>query len=127
MIENITDILHQHAQQNGDKIAFSYLEDGWKLKKEISYSMLYNRVEQLAQAFQQQELYSKRALLVFEDTFDFIEAFLACQDLGITAVPIYYTKTKRQLSKILGLVNNAEVAVNIYDLEVKDVENKLLK
>ena len=116
----IIDYLINHSITSPDKSAFIFLEDGEDLEKCISFSELNLRVEHLAFQFLDQQLEGKRALLVYKDTLEFTISFLACQYAGVIAVPVFFAKGNKQISRLINLMEDAQVSVILSTSNLKD-------
>lgn len=47
------------------------------------------------------------ALLVYDDTVDFITSFLACQRFGIIPIPLFYPKNKRHFERLVTILDQS--------------------
>lgn len=103
--------LRKHANRFPEKDVFIYLENGENIERKVTFSELLRYVENLGSQLYSKELESKRALLIYQDTIEFSISFLACQYAGVVAVPIYFAKGARQITKIENIIGDAEVSV----------------
>ncbi|QNN43928.1 AMP-binding protein [Pedobacter roseus] len=97
----IIDYLRNHVEQMPEKDAFIFLDEFNIEIERISYENLYSSVKSLAFLLQKYNITDAKALLIYEDARDFIICFLACQYLGITAVPLNYSRKSAHLKAIL--------------------------
>lgn len=107
---NITDSLLTHAQERPDATAFIILEDGEAIERKILYHDLESWVKSLASQLSDKQLYGQRVLLIYQNTVEFIIAFLACQYLGIIAVPVPYVKGHKQMARLRNIAVDAQVS-----------------
>lgn len=104
----ITDLLNRHVQAFPSKDAFVYLADGDSDEIRISYRELNNRVGSYARVVGELDVPGKCALLVFSNVLDFIYAFLACQQLGVICVPVFYSNSRRYNSRLKQLLKDSQ-------------------
>ncbi|RAJ77619.1 acyl-CoA synthetase (AMP-forming)/AMP-acid ligase II [Chitinophaga dinghuensis] len=107
----IIGFLFKHAVSFPDRIAFTLLEDGESRVRRISYSELYKHVQRLGEHLKQQRAGNTVALLLYQDVIDFTIAFLACQYAGIIAVPIYFARGTKHVSRMHTLVEDAAITM----------------
>jgi acyl-CoA synthetase (AMP-forming)/AMP-acid ligase II/acyl carrier protein len=105
---SIIDYLLLRANLSPDKTAYILLKDGETTEKRLSYLQLLNHVEALAPQLTAAGLKNKRVLLAYQDSLEFITAFLACQYAGIIPVPVPYAKGSKQLLRLTGIIENAQ-------------------
>ncbi|WP_276483901.1 AMP-binding protein [Paraflavitalea pollutisoli] len=109
-IPTIIDRLMGHAEQRPAATAFIILEDGEAVERRVSYQDVDGWVRTLAAQLSEQELYGKRVLLVYHDTLEFLLSFLACQYMGIIAVPVPFARGSRQMARLQHIMEDADVA-----------------
>ena len=107
----IIEYLQKHASSCPEKTAFIFLENGEDLEKKVSYAALQAKVSNLAAFFLTNELGGSSALLMYQNTDDFIVAFLACQVANIIAIPVHFSMGSRQMSKIKAVMDDANAKV----------------
>ncbi|NSL85712.1 AMP-binding protein [Chitinophaga sp. Mgbs1] len=103
--------LFKHAVLIPDKTAFTLLEDGESRVRSISYRALYDHVQQSGEYLKHQRSGDTVALLFYQDVIDFTIAFLACQYAGIIAVPVYFARGAKHVSRMHALAEDAEAAI----------------
>lgn len=107
--ENIIDVLTVHAHVRPGHTAFVWLENGETITAQWSFDQLLAKVEKLAAFLSAHQLAGKRALLVYSSAMDFTVTFLACQRSGVIAVPVFFAANKRYQTKLLGIMEDAQV------------------
>lgn len=100
------DILERHASEQPHATAYVFL-DNENGSTKISYVELLHRVQSIAAQLQVTHSAGDRVLLMYQPGLDFIEAILACFAAGMVAVPVQPLQTRRVLSKLTGIVENA--------------------
>jgi acyl-CoA synthetase (AMP-forming)/AMP-acid ligase II/acyl carrier protein len=99
-------LLHSHIYPRN--IAFHILENEGSVERKICWWELELKVKIAASQLTLKKLPGKRAVLIYQDTLEFIISFLACQYAGIIAVPVPYAKGSKQLSRLLAIINDAQ-------------------
>lgn len=88
----------------GEKPAFISLESGEE--RIISYKELWEKVCVKVNQIGKLEKHTT-ALLIYEDTIDFLTSFLACQRAGIIAIPMFYPRNHRHIDRLIGILNSS--------------------
>jgi acyl-CoA synthetase (AMP-forming)/AMP-acid ligase II/acyl carrier protein len=87
------------------KLAFINLEAN-NIERKIDYSNLLSDVQKLAYHLNNHNLQNERVILIYNDTIDFIIAFLACQYVGSIPVPVYFSRGKKYLERIKNILDD---------------------
>ncbi|NOQ74117.1 MAG: AMP-binding protein [Crocinitomix sp.] len=95
-MKNLIEGLSEMALSNANKCAFVLLK---KEKRTITYGELYARSKRMASIIQPQ-VDKEPVLLLFDNSLDFLVAFLACQMSGAIAIPMFYPKNKRYFERL---------------------------
>jgi acyl-CoA synthetase (AMP-forming)/AMP-acid ligase II/acyl carrier protein len=109
METNIINILMVHALRYPEKNAFIYLSDGTNATRIVTYGELMSRVRLLTLFLSGKELYNNRVMLVYQDTIEFIIAFLACQYAGVIPVPVFFNRSSKLAERLTNIIVDAEV------------------
>jgi acyl-CoA synthetase (AMP-forming)/AMP-acid ligase II/acyl carrier protein len=104
----IVDHLIDHARKSPNRIIFSVIGNEDEGEKNITYLELESRVKELSSRLTDRNLKGKRALLIYQDTVEFIISFLACICSGTIPVPVSYAKGTRQLARLVNIMENAQ-------------------
>ena len=104
---NLSDHFHINIDKYGHKPAFIFLEDGESKEQKLTFYQLDNKARKISQLLKENTLAHNPAILLYKDAKDFILAFLACQLSGITAVPIFFSRNKRQTLHISSLIKDS--------------------
>ena len=108
-MKNIIYYLTENAARFPDKAAYHFLSDDIDIENTIYYKDLLDTCKNLAAIFYSKDFVGKRVLLIYKDTLQFIEAFLACQYAGVIPVPVYFPSNKRQFAKVAEIIRDADI------------------
>lgn len=88
---SLIDILQDRAGEQGDRLAFRFLESGDVTGSciEWSYGDLHRRARAVAAALQEAGAAGERVLLLYPPDIEFIAGFMGCIFAGAIAVPTY--------------------------------------
>ncbi|HEY8025637.1 MAG TPA: fatty acyl-AMP ligase [Burkholderiaceae bacterium] len=109
MTDNLISRLFASAASHPGKIAFRYLERGEQVGQELSYQELAARVTAIGRSLAAESYRHQRAVLLFAQPLDFIQAFLGCLAAGVTAVPLAVSSLKN-LDTLAGICRDADAA-----------------
>jgi acyl-CoA synthetase (AMP-forming)/AMP-acid ligase II/acyl carrier protein len=84
----IAAVLRAQADRRGAVTAYRYLEDGESETRSITYSELEIEARAVAARLQETAQRGDRALIMSDDSIDFVRAFMGCQLAGVIAVPV---------------------------------------
>jgi acyl-CoA synthetase (AMP-forming)/AMP-acid ligase II/acyl carrier protein len=104
-MNNIVDYFSYWVGVSPQKNAFISLEN-----KEERY-FTYKEIEQIVQGksfFLQTQTNFSTTILLYDDTIDFLTSFLACQQLGIIAIPMFYPRNRRHFNRLKIIIENSE-------------------
>lgn len=105
---NILSYLMAHACAFPEKNIFTILSSEGDAPRKITYSELETNVKQIAIRLMDEHLKDKTVLLVYQDMLLFIISFLACEYAGLIPVPVPYAKGSKHLSRINGIITDAQ-------------------
>ena len=104
----IIDRLLIHALETPDKTVYTYLDRGEVQGRSCTFAELAGRVDAMAVALCARGHQGERALLLYANPLEFVEAFLACLAAGMTAVPVAVPSQKK-LDAVEQIARNADV------------------
>jgi len=110
-IQNWVELLEMHAQTRPDALSFAYLQDGLAVSSERNFGQLYLRAKAIAAELQARNLAGERALLLFPNDLNYIEAFLGCLLAGVVAVPVYPPQMSRQVGRMMSILQDSGARV----------------
>ncbi|MBL7729148.1 MAG: AMP-binding protein, partial [Dinghuibacter sp.] len=96
----ITNYLEQLAESYPYKQAFVFTDNGEDERAGVTFAQLHQAVQSLSGGLSAQHGGHTAALLLYENALEFITAFLACQHAGITAVPMFFPKSRRHFERL---------------------------
>jgi acyl-CoA synthetase (AMP-forming)/AMP-acid ligase II len=102
----ILDRLQRHAQDQPDRVAFTFLRDNGTTDA-LSFRQLEQRVYTLAARFAQRAEPGDRALMLYPPGLEFIAAFLGCLSAGIVAVPAPTPRKNRANLRLQSILQDA--------------------
>lgn len=102
------DILQKRAANSPKKIAYTMiLEEG--VAESITYEELYKHVCKLSFVLKKRGLKKgDRCLLIFSQGIEFIEAFIACNQLGIISIPLNMPDKDKEIQKYEAIAIDSE-------------------
>ncbi|MDM3847805.1 MAG: fatty acyl-AMP ligase [Aphanizomenon gracile PMC638.10] len=107
----LVELLQYRAQNQPEKIAFTFLEHGEIEAGSFTYHSLEQQVKAIAYQLQLTEENGNRALLLYPPGLEFIAAFFGCLYAGVVAVPAYPPRRNQNLSRLLAIVADAQATV----------------
>ena len=105
----LSEIISYRAQEQPDKQAYIFLQNGETELGSLSYGELDRQARAIASHLQQWQ--GERALLLYPSGLEFISAFFGCLYAGILAVPVYPPRRNQKLSRLLNIVNDAQAYI----------------
>ena len=107
---NFVDLLRHKAIEHGDRIAFTFLQDGETELTSITYQKLDEQARAIAATLENFKAKGERALLLYQPGLEFISAFLGCLYAGAIAVPAYPPKQNRSIHRLQAIISDAKAA-----------------
>lgn len=99
-VSTFVEVLQQRVSDYGQKMAFTFLQDGETILDSLTYLELEERVKAIAGYLQSRGATGERALLLFQPGLSFITAFFGCLYAGVIAVPAYPPRANRSLNRL---------------------------
>lgn len=113
-------VLRFRAQRQAHRIAYTFLENGERPLKSLTYGELDVQARQLAVHLQALGLQGERAVLLYPPDLDYIVAFFACLYAGAIAVPAYPPSNGRHMPRLQAIVDDSRAAVILSPQSVAD-------
>jgi acyl-CoA synthetase (AMP-forming)/AMP-acid ligase II len=110
-LETIADILHDRSQNQSDRTAFIFLQDGETESDRLTYFELDQRARAIAAQLQTCTQLGDRVLLLFPPSLEYIAAFFGCLYAGVVAVPAYPPRPNRSLQRLQAIAADAEASI----------------
>jgi len=92
------------------KAAYVLMGEGAQEESRISNAELYARVVSLSLYLRGEITPGQRVLLMYQDSLEFIVAFLACLYSGIIAVPVAYQRTRKTAGGLAEIAGDSAAA-----------------
>ena len=106
----LVDLLRHRAQDQPDKLAYQFLEDGKKEAAAYTHAELDQQARAIAALLQQSEARGERALLLYPQGVEVVAAFCGCLYAGVIAIPVPPPdagRMKRALPRLREIVKDA--------------------
>ena len=115
---NFCDVLRHQATERGDKVAFTFLENGDTEAESLTFAALDRDARARAAQLQERTRVGDRALLLYPPGLDFVRAFMACQYAGVVAVPVYPPRRNRSVDRLRAVAADAGAVVALTNTAV---------
>jgi len=83
----LIDVLRRRAGDRGERLAFTYLEDGTAEAEQLTYGSLDERARAIATQLQSVSVPGDRALLLYPAGLEFLSGLFGCLYAGVIAIP----------------------------------------
>ena len=110
-VHTLVDLVRRRAAAHGERLAYTFLENGEDEAGHLTYAELDTRAQAIAARLQAEGLAGQRALMLYPPGLDFVTAFLGCLYAGVVAVPAYPPASKRHLPRLRSIVVDAQPAI----------------
>lgn len=114
----LVDLLGYRAQNQPQKMAFTFLRDGETEEVSLTYRELDQKARAIASCLQSLGTAGDacgglglRALLLYPPGLEFISAFLGCLYAGVVAVPAYPPRPNMNLLRLQAIVTDAQATI----------------
>ncbi|MFN7502418.1 MAG: fatty acyl-AMP ligase, partial [Dolichospermum sp.] len=94
--------------QTPNQLAYIFLKNRENQEQNITYQQLSQNSKNIAIKLQSLIPKGSRALLLYPQGLEFINAFLGCLYAGIIAVPAYPPKRNQKMSRLAAIIKDAE-------------------
>ena len=123
---NLIDILLERSDNEGEKLAYSFLGDGETQTARLTYQELGEKAKAIAANLQSCCKKGDRALLLYPPGLEFIVAFYGCLLGGIIAVPAYPPRKQGKNSALLSILEDAQPKVILTESSILgNIQRKL--
>jgi acyl-CoA synthetase (AMP-forming)/AMP-acid ligase II len=109
---SMVNLLRTRADTHGDRLAFSFLQDGEEEVARLDYETLDQEARRIAAILQERGLgaQGERVLLYFPAGPDFLTAFLGCLYAGVVAVPTSPPLPHRSAARLHSVIRDTRAA-----------------
>ncbi len=104
-------LLRQRAERQAHRTAYTFLENGERALRSMTYGELDLQARQLAAQLQAAGMQGERAVLLYPPELDYIVAFFACLYAGTIAVPAYPPSNSRHMPRLQAIIDDSRAAV----------------
>jgi acyl-CoA synthetase (AMP-forming)/AMP-acid ligase II len=109
--QTLIDLLIYRGIHQPDQTAYRFLVDGETEIVSLTYAQLDQQAKAIAADLQSYCSPGDRALLLYQPGLEYISAFFGCLYAGVIAVPAYPPRPNRSLSRIQGIISDAQATV----------------
>lgn len=109
------ELIDKWSTQSPNKTAFVFLNSLGEEQDTITYQELHSKALKVAQSLTEMKLAKERVILALSPNLDFIASFLGCLYAQSVAVPLPPPKSKRQLSRTIPVIEDANPKLVIAD------------
>ena len=110
-VSTIVDTLCYRKNNQPDKIAYTFLQQGETESNSLTYQKLDWQARAIAAQLQLLKVTGERALLLYPSGLEFIVAFLGCLYAGVVAVPAYPPRRNQNIFRLQTIVVDAQASV----------------
>ncbi|MEH2034162.1 MAG: AMP-binding protein [Nostoc sp.] len=110
-VKNLVELTRYRAEQQPDRLAYSFVVDGEKEVISLTYRELDLSARAIAVQLQTVSAKHERVLLLYPPGLDFITAFFGCLYAGTIAVPAYPPRQNQSISRLIGIMADAQAMV----------------
>lgn len=110
---DLVECLRQKAQNQPDKTAYIFLENGETETGSLTYRELDRQAQAIAATLQSLVAPGERALMLYPSGLEFIAAFFGCLYAGVVAVPAYPPRQNQRLSRLQAIVADAQAKITL--------------
>lgn len=111
------EVLQRRANEEPDKKAFIYLDQGEVEADSLTYSELDQQARQIAAHLQAKHEPGERALLLFAYGLDFVRAMYGCLYAGIIPIPSNPPRLNRPADRLEAIVKDAKASLALTDTD----------
>lgn len=104
----LVNLLSDRAQQQPDRVPYTFLVDGETEKVSFSYEKLDQKARAIAALLQSMEAFKERVLLLYPPGLEFIAAFFGGLYAGVTVVPVYPPRGKQRMTRLQAIAKDAQ-------------------
>jgi len=116
------EVLQHRANEEPDKKAFIYLDQGEVEVDSLTYSELDQQARQIAAHLQAKHEPGERAFLLFPSGLDFVRAMYGCLYAGIIPIPSNPPRLNRPADRLEAIVKDAQASFALTDTDfLKDL------
>ncbi|HEX2979624.1 MAG TPA: AMP-binding protein, partial [Anaerolineaceae bacterium] len=127
--DTIVAMLRQKADDQPDKVIYSYLGEDENVAAQMTYAKLDQDARRIGARLQELHASGERALLIYPPGLAYISGFMGCLYAGVVAVPAYPpdpAKLDQILPKLLAIASDSQASLILTTSAVMGMAEKLL-
>jgi acyl-CoA synthetase (AMP-forming)/AMP-acid ligase II len=105
------ELLRRRALQQPEQRVYTFLADGETESNHLTVGELDRRSRALGARLQALGLAGERAVLLYPPGVEFISAFFGCLYAGVIAVPVYFPRINRPMTRFRAILTDAQPRV----------------
>ncbi|HEV2801334.1 MAG TPA: amino acid adenylation domain-containing protein [Pyrinomonadaceae bacterium] len=110
-ISTLVELLRYRANQQPDRVAYTFLVDGERDAEQITYGELDRQARAIGAELQARRAEGARALLLYPPGLNYVAAFFGCLYAQAIAVPAYPPRLNRTLSRLKAITADAQASI----------------
>ncbi len=118
--KNLVEQLILHAENQPDKILYTYLADGETETASLTFAQLDQAARCVARQLLELASPESRVLMLFDSGMDFITSFFGCLYAGMIAVPAYPPRFNRNIARVTAIIQDCQPAIIITNRAVTE-------
>lgn len=118
--QTLTELLRWRADNQPDKTAFVFLEEGEREGGSFTYRELDTRAKSIAARLHSLNLKGERALLIYESGLEYLDSFFGCLYAGVISVPLHLPGKNKSLSRISAIANDSGAKIILSTKEITE-------
>jgi acyl-CoA synthetase (AMP-forming)/AMP-acid ligase II/alkylation response protein AidB-like acyl-CoA dehydrogenase len=110
----LIDLVQNRAEKDGQRVAYTFLEDGVTIHESLTYGGLFERARAIAAQLQALNAAGERALLLYPSGLEFLAALFGCLLAGVIAIPVPVpeaSRIKRSAPRLRAVVEDAAASL----------------
>ena len=115
---DLVDLLNARALHEGERVAYTFLEDGRTETGSLTYGELDRAARRIAAWLLDHADRGDRALLIYPSGLEFLKAFFGCLYAGVIAVPLYPPRRNRIDQRIESVGADAQATVALTTTQI---------
>lgn len=115
------ELLRWRASNEPDRVGFTFLADGERDARDLTYADLDRRARDVAARLMERPCRGERALVLFEEGLEYLVALFGCMYAGVLAVPVHPPDPRRMartLPRLKTIAESADVAFVLTSHEI---------
>ena len=108
---SLLDILNFRAKEQATRMAYTFLLDGEREGKRLTYQGLLQEAKAIAARLQSLVLPGERVLLIYPSGLEFVTGFFGCLLAGVVAIPVNLPKKNQKIARLTSIIENAQASL----------------